>query len=356
VSIEPHIKQTSASSRTQVFKAPWRRALVVLGLLSLLLLAVLAVALAVGSSEVAWHAVPALLLWPDDSSAAEILFRLRWPRAQAAMSTGALLALSGALMQVLLRNPLADPYVLGLSGTAALGALLMLALGCGLAWVHVGAFVGALLAVLVVFALGGRDWGPEQRMQGHEGSQRLLLTGVMVSSLAMAGVSLVLTLAPAEQLRGMLFWMMGDLSGVVLPGWALPAPLVLCVLLAPWSRDLNLLLQGSAVAQMLGVPVRRLQLLIYLVASAAAAVAVTTAGTIGFVGLVVPHALRLLIGNDQRLLLPASALAGATFLLGADTLARTVAAPLQLPVGVITALVGAPLFIVLLTRRPKGPQ
>lgn len=330
----------------------WQRVLGVLVALGALLLIVLSASLAIGSSELMLTSLPRLLLWPDDSPAAEILHRLRLPRALAAISTGALLALSGALMQVLLRNPLADPYVLGLSGAAALGALSMLALGGSLVLVHLGAFGGALVAVVGVFALGGGDWHPQARMQGHDGSQRLLLTGVMVSAIAMAGVSLVLTLAPGEQLRGMLFWMMGDLSGVALSGWVLAAPLLLCLILVPWARDLNLLLRGPDVAQMLGVPVRPLQVVIYLVASAAAAMAVATAGTVGFVGLVVPHALRLLVGNDQRLLLPASALAGAAFLLAADTVARTVAAPLQLPVGVITALVGAPIFIGLLLRQP----
>jgi iron complex transport system permease protein len=329
----------------------WRRALAAwLGLLGLLLL-VLAASMAVGSSEIGWLEWPGLLLWPDSSAAADIVLRLRLPRALAAMSTGALLALSGALMQVLLRNPLADPYVLGLSGAAAFGALLMLAMGCGLWWVQLGALGGALIAVVLVFALGGRAWRGAERVGQQDASPRLLLTGVMVSAIAMAGVSLVLTLAPNEQLRGMLFWMMGDLSGVDLPAGVLAVPVLLCVFLIPWGRDLNVLLRGPGPAQMLGVPVRRLHLMIYLVASAAAAVAVTTAGTIGFVGLVVPHALRLLLGNDQRLLLPASALAGASFLLAADTLARTVAAPMQLPVGVITALIGAPAFIVLLTRQ-----
>lgn len=323
-----------------------------LGLAGVLLL-VLAWALASGSQLLPVAEVPRLLLWPDDSAASEILHRLRLPRALAAMATGALLALSGALMQVLLRNPLADPYVLGLSGGAALGALSAMALGSGWLLVHLGAFGGALLVAALVFGLAQADLGRIDRASAADGTPRLLLTGVMLSSIAMAGVSLIFTLAPAERLRGMLFWMMGDLSGADMPGWMLAAPLLLLVLLWPLGRELNLLLAGSGPAQMLGVPVRRLRVWLYLLASAAAALAVATAGTVGFVGLVVPHALRLMLGNDQRVLLPACALAGAAFLLAADTLARSVADPLQLPVGVITALVGAPTFIVLLMRGLK---
>lgn len=327
-----------------------RHPLAILLVLAWLLLLTLGIALASGSSALTFSDVPRLLLRPDDSGASDILHQLRLPRAYAAMSTGALLALAGALMQVLLRNPLADPYVLGLSGGAALGALSALFLGCGVWLVHLGAFGGALLVVIAVFSLARHDLGRIDGISSQDSSPRLLLTGVMFSSLTMAGVSLLLTLAPGERLRGMLFWMLGDLSGADMHPALLGVPLLMLALLWPVGRELNLLLRGPGPAQMLGVPVARLRGLIYLIASAAAALAVATAGTVGFVGLVVPHALRLLIGNDQRVLIPASALAGAAFLLAADTVARTVAAPLQLPVGVITALVGAPTFIVLLIR------
>lgn len=327
-----------------------RRPLPVLLTLAAVLLAVLGVALASGSSAVAVADLPRLLMRPDDSAASEIVHRLRLPRALAAMATGALLAQAGALMQVLLRNPLADPYVLGLSGGAALGALGALALGGGLWLLHLGALGGALLVVLLVFALARHELGTVDRASSDDPAPRLLLTGVMLSSITMAGVSLILALAPGEQVRGMLFWLLGDLSGAELPWPVLAAPLLLSLALWPLGRELNLLLSGPGAAQMLGVPVRRVRAAIYLGASAAAALAVASAGAIGFVGLVVPHALRLLVGNDQRLLIPASALAGAAFLLAADTLARSVAAPLQLPVGVITALIGAPMFIGLLLR------
>jgi iron complex transport system permease protein len=320
-------------------------------LLLLLLLATLAWALSSGSTAIAWGDLPRLLFMPDGSAEAEVLQRLRLPRALAAIATGGLLALSGALMQVLLRNPLAEPYVLGLSSTAAVGALALMALGYGVWAINAGAFAGALLAVVLVFALARHDMGRIESSSVADGSPRLLLTGVMISSLSIAVVSLILSLAPTERLRGMLFWMLGDLSGVASPAPALIALPLLLLVLMPFARDMNLLLRGPGPAQMLGVPVGRVRVVIYLAASVAAAVTVTTAGSIGFVGLVVPHVLRLVIGNDQRVLLPACALAGGAFLLAADTAARSWWAPLQLPVGVLTALVGAPLFIGLLSRR-----
>lgn len=328
-----------------------RSALRVWSLLVLLALLTLAWALNSGSAAIEWADLPRLLFLPDGSAEAEVLHRLRLPRALAAIATGGLLALAGALMQVLLRNPLADPYVLGLSGTAAVGALGMMALGYGAWAINAGAFAGALLAVVLVFLLARHDMARIESASVADGSPRLLLTGVMISSLSIALVSLILSLAPTERLRGMLFWMLGDLSGV---GDATPALVLLPVLLLvlmPFARDMNLLLRGPGPAQMLGVPVGRVRGVIYLAASLAAAVTVTTAGSIGFVGLVVPHVLRLLIGNDQRVLLPACALAGGAFLLAADTAARSWWAPLQLPVGVLTALVGAPLFIALLSRK-----
>jgi iron complex transport system permease protein len=312
---------------------------------------VFVLALACGSNPIAWADLPRLLFAPDASVEADIVHRLRLPRAIAAATTGALLSMAGALMQVLVRNPLADPYVLGLSGGAALGALSAIALSTAAWTVNFGAFMGALLAIAMVFGLAGPDLGRVEQVNAADPSPRLLLTGVMLSALAMAGVSLILSVAPAERLRSMVFWMLGDLSGAVASVPALLAVPLLALLSIPFGRELNLLLRGSGAAQLLGVNVRRLHLLIYVAASLAAALSVNTAGAIGFVGLVVPHALRLLVGNDQRVLLPASALAGAAFMLAADTVARTLIAPEQLPVGVVTAIVGAPVFLWLLSRR-----
>ena len=245
-------------------------------------------------------------------------------------------------MQVLLRNPLADPYVLGVSGGASVGALLAMLFGFAAAGINGLAFAGALTAMLVVFGLSRGD--------GSWTQTRLLLTGVIVAAGCGAVVALLLSIAPDQQLRGMLFWLMGDLSQTGQPELMLAALALLVLLSLPFARELNLLARGADVALTLGVPVARLRFGVYLVASLATAVAVTQAGSIGFVGLIVPHLVRLAVGNDQRLLLPASVLAGGTLLVLADTLARSVIAPQQLPVGVLTALIGVPAFLLLLAR------
>ncbi|KAF1043764.1 MAG: Hemin transport system permease protein HmuU [Herbaspirillum frisingense] len=283
-----------------------------------------------------------------------LMLSLRVPRALTAFAVGALLALAGALMQVLLRNPLADPYVLGLSGGSAAGALLAM-----LAALHVGfstraaaapgALLGAGLAVLLLFGLV-RQSLRHLAISPLLSSQRLLLTGVMLAAGFGAVISLVLSVAPDSQLRGMVFWLIGDLDDARL----LPLAGTVLLLALLWALrhapSLNLLARGESFAQLLGVPVLPLRVMTLCAASACTAAAVAMAGTVGFVGLVVPHTLRLLIGNDQRLLLPACVFAGGAALTLADLLARTVAAPTQLPVGVITSLIGVPVFLWLLTR------
>ena len=329
-----------------------RRALIIWCALALAAIAAFAIALATGSSEFAPRELLRALVSPADSLAGEIVMRLRLPRALAAFAVGGLLALAGALMQVLLRNPLADAYVLGLSGGAAVGALGAMLAGFGMLAVNLGAALGALLAITLVFALARRDFARQQMFGALDASPRLLLTGVIMAAGWGAIITLILTLAPDARLRGMLFWLMGDLNGA--ESWA-PAMLVLLGALAltfPAARDLNLLLRGEVLAHALGVRVAPLRRKVYLIASLATALAVTTAGAIGFVGLVVPHALRLVLGNDQRVLLPASVFAGGTLLLLADTAARSLLAPQQLPVGMITALVGVPVFMLLLLHGP----
>lgn len=317
-----------------------------MGALGVLLgLAGLALALALASGSVALSPAE---LWrglssPDAGLSTTLVRELRLPRALSAFAIGGLLALAGALMQILLRNPLADPYVLGVSGGAATFALLVLAAGLGGAWVHGGAFAGALTATLLVFALahGTGAWTP----------LRLLLTGVVVAAGFGAAVSLILALGPDSSLRGMLFWLMGDLSFArePLPLLGLLAVATACGMLT--GRHLNVLARGEARAETLGVAVRPLRIGIYVTGSLLTAIAVATAGSIGFVGLVVPHLVRRLVGPDHRLLMPAAALAGGTLLLLADTAARTLAAPRQLPVGALTAAIGVPLFLVLMRRQ-----
>ncbi|MBK8320153.1 MAG: iron ABC transporter permease [Betaproteobacteria bacterium] len=321
-----------------------QRAILILVSLSLLAVASFGLALMVGSYQVAPAEVLAALLG-QEGGAGDIVLQLRLPRALAGFACGGLLALAGALMQVLLRNPLADPYVLGISGGAGVGAMFAILIGLPTLGIDGLAFAGALGAMFLVFGLAHGD--------GSWTQTRLLLTGVIVAAGCGALVALMLSIAPDTKLRGMLFWLMGDLAQAGSswpPLLALAAALTLAM---PFARELNLLARGMMQAQALGVAVNRLRYAIFLLASLATAASVTTAGSIGFVGLVVPHLVRLATGNDQRLLLPASVLAGGSMLVLADTLARTVIAPQQLPVGVLTALIGVPVFLFLLSRQPK---
>jgi iron complex transport system permease protein len=314
---------------------------IVLAALFLVALAAFAFALSAGSVDIGIGAVARALLRPVDDAGGAVVRELRLPRAMTAFAVGALLALAGTMMQVLLRNPLADPYVLGLSGGAACGALTALLAGA-VAMVTPAAFAGALVSTLLVFGLarGNGAWAPT----------RLLLTGVVVATGWGAVIMLILTTAPDAQVRGMLFWLIGDLSGAARGGAGLLALLGVLVVAMFFARDATLLARGETTAASLGVHVRNTTLALHALAAFATAVAVTLAGSVGFVGLVIPHAVRLVIGNDQRWLMPAAALAGGALLTFADTVARTLVAPAQLPVGVLTAIVGVPLFLWLLRR------
>lgn len=302
----------------------------------------LAFAAAVGSVHLSPAELLRALAGRSDATAAVLVWELRLPRALAALATGGLLATAGALMQVLLRNPLADPYVLGISGGAAAAALVAMLAGLGGAWISGSALAGALFSTALVFGLahGQGPWTPT----------RLLLTGVVVAAGWGALISLLLAISPAANLRGMLFWLMGDLAHADVFAWPL---LVLAAGVAaslPLARGLNVLVRGDLTARALGENTTALRFAVYGLASAMTACAVAVAGSVGFVGLVVPHMLRLTLGNDYRVLLPACALGGGVLLVIADTLARTVLAPRQLPVGVVTALIGVPLFLYLLNR------
>lgn len=313
-----------------------------LAALALVALAAMLVSVSVGSADLGIGDTLSVLVGGGSELHRTLILDLRLPRTLSAFATGGLLAVAGALMQVLLRNPLADPYVLGLSGGAAVGALLAMLAGAAGFLISGSAFAGAMLATLLVFGLahGSGSWTPS----------RLLLTGVVVAAGWGAMITLILAMSPASRLPGMLYWLMGDLSHAGQPWPGLTVLVVVCLLVFPLGRSLNVLARGSLQAAALGVSVRSLEWLIYLVASLLTATAVTMAGAVGFVGLVVPHMLRLALGNDQRMILPACALAGGTLLVLADTLARVVIAPEQLPVGVITALIGVPTFLYLLYR------
>ncbi len=323
-----------------------QRTCVVLALLLAACLLSLLLSLSLGSLAIPFQDL-IMLPWSDGHSLHfNVVADLRLPRALSAMVVGAELALAGCLMQVLLRNPLADPYVLGVSGGASVGALSAMLLGLGSWAISSSALFGALTNMVLVFGLAhGR---------GSWSSTRLLLTGVVIASGWGALISFLLSVSDDSGLRGMLFWLMGDLSHARLPGLDGLALFICLAIALMLARPLNLLVRGEMQARALGVSPYPLQLGLYLLASLLTAMAVVRAGNIGFVGLVVPHLLRQLIGSDHRLLLPASVLAGAVLLMLADTVARTVLAPQQLPVGVVTAMIGVPLFLYVLQRRSRS--
>lgn len=286
-------------------------------------------------------------VWPfaADGAMQRVVLELRLPRAIAALVTGALLAQAGCLMQVLLRNPLADPYVLGLSGGAAAFALIGMSLGLSFLPVPLLAFAGAMLTMIIVFVLA--------RGRGPWSTTRVLLTGVVIAAGWGALISLILATGPDASLRSMLYWLMGDLSQAGLSAlWLLPLAAGVGLL---WlrARSLNVMSGGELQAALLGESARARFWEIYVVASLLTALAVSLAGAIGFVGLIVPHLMRILVGADHRVLLPASALFGGGFLVLADTAARSLLGPRQLPVGVLTALIGVPLFLLLLYRAAR---
>ena len=313
-----------------------------LSLLFVLAICSLILAVLSGSVDIHWSELWAALGGSQTDPTTRQILELRLTRALGAFATGGLLSLAGALMLVLVRNPLADPYVLGISGGAAVAALLSMLLGLGGVWLTGSAFGGALFAMALVFGLA--------RGQGSWTPTRLLLTGVVLAAGWGALISFILAISPDSNMRGMLFWLMGDLSFALSP---VPALIMLILgLLVSWplGRELNVLIRGELQAGALGIDSSRIQTLLFLLASLLTATAVVQAGSIGFVGLVIPHIMRLIGLTDHRLLLPAAALAGGSLLVLADTLARTILAPQQIPVGIITALLGVPLFLYLLRR------
>jgi iron complex transport system permease protein len=310
--------------------------------LLLVVAAAFMVALAFGSADISIGETLRILSGGGSEQARSLVLELRLPRALTAFAVGGLLAVAGVLMQVLLRNPLAEPYILGSSGGAAVAALLAMIMGFGSAIVDISAFAGAMAATLLVFSIahGTGSWTPA----------RLLLTGVVLAAGFSAATTLLLAMSPDQNLRGMLFWLMGDLSFAYDPARCLVLLTLLVLAGTLGARHLNVLARGELQAAIVGLPVQSFRYLIFVASALATALSVTTVGVIGFIGLVVPHLVRLVSGSDHRIVLPASALAGGALLIVADTLARTVMAPRQLPVGALTAAIGVPLFLALMNR------
>ncbi len=322
-----------------------------LGQMLLLLSPLMAIliSLSAGSLDLSWRELFAILFQGSGSEVEQvILWQIRLPRALLAGLVGAALSLSGVTFQAVLRNPLADPYLLGVSGGAALGAVA--ALTCGFQSplvIPLAAFIGALGALLLVYLVA----------QAHTcSSHTLILSGVMVGSLAAALLLFLLWQAPADATRQAIFWLAGNLS-LADPDWLSWGWLWVAIgFMLLWSQSLNLdlLTQGEETAADLGLNVGKTRLLLFIIAGALTACAVALAGLVGFVGLVIPHICRLLWGPGHRLLLPFSALLGSSFLIVADAIARSLYAPAEIPVGVVTAVLGAPFFLYLLRRKGGG--
>ncbi|RSZ55188.1 iron ABC transporter permease [Massilia atriviolacea] len=333
------------------FRTMRHRAGVIITTLTLLALASLVIAGMVGSVPVPLADMPAALMAlakGDTSTLPATLLDLRLSRALVAFVTGGALALAGVMMQALLRNPLAEPYVLGISAGASVGALAALLFMWAMWMVDLAAFAGAVAVSMLLYMLARRDLRGNAAAEG--GSSLLLLTGAILSTSCIALVTLMLSIAPESRLRSMIFWMIGDIAGAPLrplPWIVLAVGLIFALRSA---RSLNVLALHAEAAATLGIRVSALRKGLFFCSGMLTASAVTSAGSIGFVGLIVPHACRFACGPDHRLLIPAATLAGGAFLVLADTLARTVLAPQQLPVGVITALIGAPVFLYQLHR------
>jgi iron complex transport system permease protein len=326
---------------------PARLAATLVALAALLALS-LAFGVAVGPSGLAPREVWQALSGGAGGAAGDIVLGVRLPRVGLAAGVGAALAVAGVVFQALLRNPLADPFVLGVSGGAALGGISVLALGgalgLGYAAVPPAAFAGALGAVLLLLAVAG----PAGRLS----STSLLLIGVVMNAFASAAIVFVASLAGLAEGAQVFLWLIGNLSDArpALAGWLAAFVVGGLACAIPFARALDLLALGEESAALLGVDAVRARRWLLLASSLLVGAAVSVAGLVGFVGLVVPHALRLALGPDHRLLVPASALAGAAFLVLCDTLARTLLGGRELPVGALTALAGGPFFLFLLRR------
>jgi len=330
-----------------------KRLALVCGGLAALLLAVVVISLKLGAvpisvTDLLMH-LGRVALGRADQLPSEyrlIINEIRLPRILLGILVGSALSVAGAGFQALLRNPLADPYVLGVSSGAALGAIISLIITThATAAMPLAAFLGACATIAAVYFLGRRG--------GQLDSNTLLLAGIISASFLSAVIMFLMTTLSGRDLRGMAFWLMGDLSTPVPIGlkWLFLVLALAVGAIYTTAADLNLLLSGEQEAGHLGVDVRRVKLVVYASASLLTGLAVSVSGAIGYVGLLVPHVIRLLFGSDYRLLIPATALGGAIAIVVADTLARTIVAPTELPVGAMTAMAGAPVFLYLLRRR-----
>jgi len=324
------------SPRHRVTASPRRLLNIGFGLILLLIIA-LGFAILLGSEKLSFFDL-------SDSQSA-ILFDIRIPRVLLGATVGASLAVAGAALQALLRNPLAEPYLLGVSNGAALGTMLAIAFFANFDFLRpVMAFGGSALATFTVYQMA--------KSRAGMNVERLVLSGVIITTLLSSIIVLLTSLLDATKLQSFTFWLLGDLSQATKNGFYLTLIVVVIgtALLASQAKALNLMMIGERDALDFGVEVTRIRLIIFAAAAALVGTSVASSGSVGYVGLIIPHLIRLMVGSDNRLVVPFSALAGAIFVVSADTVARTIIAPRELPVGAITALIGAPLFIYLLRK------
>lgn len=324
-----------------------QRTIAVVGVLFVILIIVSLLALAIGTVSIPASRVVGALTGQNDIPLTEraIILEIRLPRVLLAILVGAGLSIAGAVFQALLRNPLAEPYILGISSGGTVGAILAIGLGIGMSSVTtpVASFFGSAAVMLLVYTIAHR--------RGQLDTYTLLLAGVMIGAFFNAAVLLIIAVFNQE-LRNAFLWLMGNLSTASLDSIAVIAPFLLLAsaLLMIQAARFNLISTGDETAMQLGVEVVKIKRLSYLLASLITGFVVSVSGVIGFVGLIIPHICRMLFGPDHRLLLPASFLLGASFLIVADIISRTILAPTEIPVGAVTAAIGAPLFIYLLKR------
>lgn len=324
------------SPRPRIAVSPHQFLKIGVGLL-FLLLASLVLAILLGSEKLSFFDL--------NEAQSAILFDIRIPRVLLGATVGASLAVAGAALQALLRNPLAEPYLLGVSNGAALGTMLAIVFFAEIDFLRpLMAFSGAAIATFAVYQMA--------KSRAGMNVERLVLSGVIVTTFLSSIIVLLTSLLDATKLRSFTFWLLGDLSQATKNGFYLTLAMVVIgtIVLSSQAKALNLLMIGERDALDFGVEVQKVRLIIFATAAALVGMSVASSGSVGYVGLIIPHLIRLIVGSDNRLVIPFSALAGAIFVVSADTVARTAISPRELPVGAITALIGAPLFIYLLRK------
>ncbi len=342
----------AAEDIAEIQRAKYARWSIIIVILSLALVAAIIICLSIGVVSIPFDQVISILFGGGSERDRHIVLNLRLPRVLLGVIVGASLAVAGATMQGLFRNPMASPSVIGISAGAAFGASLALVLG--VSWVS-GAFAIPAMAFLFAFITLFLVYAVSRDRRGYVPVETLLLAGIAIGALFNALVSALQYFA-GDKLSGVVFWLMGGLNNAT---WdqiliSVPAAILGCSIIMMLSRDLNAIMVGEEQAGNLGINVNQVRMILLLAASLVTAIAVSVAGTIGFVGLIIPHVLRILVGPDHRVLLPTSIIGGALFMVATDTLARTIISPAELPVGIITSIMGAPFFIYLLMSRKKS--